>query len=571
MTISKIQVGSTEHDIIATGLTDDSSEKIKLNGIEEGAEKNVVTSIYTAGAGNANQVGFSNAEGNTWLAPKLDPTTQLIHHALLPAATSSALGGVKVGYTRSTPADDGTYAVELNDNNQMYVTHPTSTGHKHIPAGGVSGQILRWSADGTAVWGADNNTTYSAGTGISLSGTTFSNSGVRSIATGSSNGTISVNTNGTSADVAVKGLGSAAYTASTAYAAAGHTHNYAGSSSAGGAATSANKVNTNLAIKLNSGTTEGTNLFTFNGSTAKTVNITPSAIGAAASSHNHDGSYLKQYGLNGCNVDSTSGCWTVDISDSSHGTVPTTWVNVTQTTSGHFLTQIAKKCDNSTATDSSRNQSVWVRDKYVGGGWSSWKRIDITNQLYNFTANVPVVETYSANSYYSFNPVTDRGDVYLGYSSAKWAKIYAATSAITTSDEREKSNIMAIADYPATYSRDGSGNVFEKLFNKLTPKTFTLNAEDTDELHIGFVAQDIENSMEELGLSASDLGFIIHDYWTDDETGEEKDSYGLRYEEFMALNTYMIQKQQTTIEEQQVQIADLEERIAQLEELVNNN
>lgn len=64
-----------------------------------------------------------------------------------------------------------------------------------------------------------------------------------------------------------------------------HTHNYAGSSSAGGAATSANKVNTNLAIKLNGGTTEGTNLFTFNGSTAKTINITPSAIGAAASSH----------------------------------------------------------------------------------------------------------------------------------------------------------------------------------------------------------------------------------------------------------------------------------------------
>jgi hypothetical protein len=65
----------------------------------------------------------------------------------------------------------------------------------------------------------------------------------------------------------------------------GHTHNYAGSSSAGGAATSANKVNTNLAIKLNGGSTEGTNLFTFNGSAAKTVNITPSAIGAAASSH----------------------------------------------------------------------------------------------------------------------------------------------------------------------------------------------------------------------------------------------------------------------------------------------
>lgn len=39
-------------------------------------------------------------------------------------------------------------------------THPTTAGNKHIPAGGSSGQILRWSADGTAAWGADNNTTY---------------------------------------------------------------------------------------------------------------------------------------------------------------------------------------------------------------------------------------------------------------------------------------------------------------------------------------------------------------------------------------------------------------------------
>lgn len=59
-----------------------------------------------------------------------------------------------------------------------------------------------------------------------------------------------------------------------------NTTKYAASSSVGGAATSANKVNSNLAIKLNSGTTEGTNLFTFNGSAAKTVNITASAVGA---------------------------------------------------------------------------------------------------------------------------------------------------------------------------------------------------------------------------------------------------------------------------------------------------
>lgn len=39
-------------------------------------------------------------------------------------------------------------------------SHPTGAGNNHIPAGGSAGQILRWSAEGTAAWGADNNTTY---------------------------------------------------------------------------------------------------------------------------------------------------------------------------------------------------------------------------------------------------------------------------------------------------------------------------------------------------------------------------------------------------------------------------
>ena len=48
-------------------------------------------------------------------------------------------------------------------------THPTSSGNKHIPAGGSAGQFLKWSADGTAVWANDNNTTYTTMTGATAS------------------------------------------------------------------------------------------------------------------------------------------------------------------------------------------------------------------------------------------------------------------------------------------------------------------------------------------------------------------------------------------------------------------
>ena len=70
---------------------------------------------------------------------------------------SKVLSDVNFTSTLKTKLD----GIAENANNY---THPTSSGNKHIPSGGSSGQILRWSADGTAVWGNDNNTTYSVAT-----------------------------------------------------------------------------------------------------------------------------------------------------------------------------------------------------------------------------------------------------------------------------------------------------------------------------------------------------------------------------------------------------------------------
>ena len=44
----------------------------------------------------------------------------------------------------------------IADNANNYV-HPTTSGNKHIPSGGSSGQILKWSEAGTAVWGAEKS------------------------------------------------------------------------------------------------------------------------------------------------------------------------------------------------------------------------------------------------------------------------------------------------------------------------------------------------------------------------------------------------------------------------------
>ena len=70
--------------------------------------------------------------------------------------------------TAVTKSDITALGIPGQDTNTVY-THPTSSGNKHIPSGGSSGQILRWSANGTAVWGNDNNTTYSNFRGASTS------------------------------------------------------------------------------------------------------------------------------------------------------------------------------------------------------------------------------------------------------------------------------------------------------------------------------------------------------------------------------------------------------------------
>lgn len=77
---------------------------------------------------------------------------------------------------------------------------------------------------------------------------------------------------------APKANGTAAAGSSANVARADHVHPL--QTTISGNAGSATKVNNNMVVKLNGGTTEGTNLFTFNGSAAKNINITPAAIGA---------------------------------------------------------------------------------------------------------------------------------------------------------------------------------------------------------------------------------------------------------------------------------------------------
>ena len=73
------------------------------------------------------------------------------------------IGVANEGESGLMTADDKVKLNGIASGANNYV-HPTSSGNKHIPSGGSAGQFLKWSADGTAVWANDNNTTYSDAT-----------------------------------------------------------------------------------------------------------------------------------------------------------------------------------------------------------------------------------------------------------------------------------------------------------------------------------------------------------------------------------------------------------------------
>lgn len=77
------------------------------------------------------------------------PTDMVSQASTLGTLKNSILGDAKT-VNKHTVNSDVPANAKFTD---TVYAHPTTSGNKHIPSGGSAGQILRWSADGTAVWG----------------------------------------------------------------------------------------------------------------------------------------------------------------------------------------------------------------------------------------------------------------------------------------------------------------------------------------------------------------------------------------------------------------------------------
>lgn len=120
----------------------------------------------------------------------------------------------------------------------------------------------------------------------------------------------------------------------------------------------------------------------------------------------------------------------------------------------------------------------------------------------------------------------------LGDGGLVWADIYAASGTINTSDREKKEAIVY-----GLYKLDG-------LLDKLEPCTFRFRDGASGRSHAGFIAQDVEAALEELGLTTADFAGLVK---SPRENGGY--DYFLRYNEFIPINTWEIQKLKARVAE----------------------
>ena len=140
------------------------------------------------------------------------------------------------------------------------------------------------------------------------------------------------------------------------------------------------------------------------------------------------------------------------------------------------------------------------------------------------------------NSSNSIYPRTTKA-ISCGHSSYLWTTVYAQTTTISTSDERQKQQIQDIPDEVLDAWEEVEFKQY-KLNDSVTEK-----GDEKARLHIGLIAQEIKATFEKHGLDPTKYGLFCHDEWDvhedpEDETSpiiRHEDSYALRYEEALCL------------------------------------
>ena len=147
-------------------------------------------------------------------------------------------------------------------------------------------------------------------------------------------------------------------------------------------------------------------------------------------------------------------------------------------------------------------------------------------------------------------------------------RLGSSSGTVVTSDRNLKKDIEDIDDR------------YIEFFKKLRPVTYKYEIGRTGRPHIGFIAQEVEEALNDSELTTADFGGICVDdvVYTEENKDDEFDDmnyaynkglkqvYSLRYEEFISLNSKMIQEVMKENEVLKTEIDSLKEENKQIKE-----
>ena len=164
------------------------------------------------------------------------------------------------------------------------------------------------------------------------------------------------------------------------------------------------------------------------------------------------------------------------------------------------------------------------------------------------------VHTYNSKNYWTFMPAGDN-KLRLGMPDKRWNQIYSSSSTISTSDRKEKKDIVPLDE------------TAKDFIMALNPVSYKFINGESGRTHYGMIAQDVEEEMAELGMTPMDFAGFCKDQkvvtFKDEEDRpktmpvEGEYTYGLRYEEFLPAVIKTVQLQQQEIDELKSELAEL--------------
>lgn len=207
----------------------------------------------------------------------------------------------------------------------------------------------------------------------------------------------------------------------------------------------------------------------------------------------------------------------------------------------------ATTADSATTAESARQCIMASTAHYLQGiGLSDYVRISGNGNLIPSSSSV----------YCGTNPNPFAG----GYSSGGWK---------TTSDGRKKKDFRKLLE----------DDRFERFFELLQPMEYRL-IENDEKMHMGFVAQDVEQAMKDCDISENEFYGLEHAVFSEkdfesneewekflEQNGGANDMYTLCYQEFIALNTAMIQKLQNRCNDFEHRLSAIERSVSHAENI----